>query len=137
MLCDVPMGLEPYMVSSALVGVVSQRLVRRICTNCREAYEPDESDIQYLRLDAGQKLYHGKGCTECNEKGYKGRIAIHEIVIITRKMKSLLEKRASEDDMRQLAITEGTQMLQDSARDLVLEGITTVSELNRVAYTID
>lgn len=133
----IDMGLEPYMVSSALVGVVSQRLVRRICTNCRESYEPDTSDIEYLRLDAGQKLYHGKGCIECNEKGYKGRIAIHEIVVITRKMKSLLERRASEEEMRQLAITEGTQMLQDSARDLVLEGITTVDELNRVAYTID
>ena len=133
----VDMGLEPYMVSSALVGVVSQRLVRRICTNCRESYDPDISDKQYLRLDEGQKLYRGKGCTECNEKGYKGRIAIHEIVIITMKMKALLEKRASEDDMRALAVTEGTQMLQDSARDLVLEGITTVSELNRVAYTID
>ena len=133
----VDMGLEPYMVSSALVGVVSQRLVRRICTNCRESYEPELSDKQYLRLDEGQKLYRGKGCTECNEKGYKGRIAIHEIVIITMKMKALLEKRASEDEMRALAVTEGTQMLQDSARDLVLEGITTVSELNRVAYTID
>ena len=133
----IDMGLEPYMVSSALVGVVSQRLVRRICTNCRESYDPDESDMQTLRLDPGQKLYRGKGCQDCNEKGYRGRIAIHEIVVITRKMKALLEKRASEDEMRELAVTEGTQMLQDSARDLVLEGITTVSELNRVAYTID
>ena len=133
----IDMGLEPYMVSSALVGVVSQRLVRRICTNCRESYDPDESDIQTLRLDPGQKLYRGKGCQDCNEKGYRGRIAIHEIVVITRKMKALLEKRASEDEMRELAVTEGTQMLQDSARDLVLEGITTVAELNRVAYTID
>ena len=133
----VDMGLEPYMVSSALVGVVSQRLVRRICTNCRESSDPDINDKQYLRLDDGQKLYRGKGCTDCNEKGYKGRIAIHEIVIITMKMKALLEKRASEDEMRALAVAEGTQMLQDSARDLVLEGITTVSELNRVAYTID
>ena len=133
----IDMGLEPYMVSSALVGVVSQRLVRRICTNCRESYVPDEYDKSYLRLDDGQKLYHGKGCTDCNEKGYRGRIAIHEIVIITRKMKTLLERRASEEEMRQLAVSEGTQMLQDSARDLVLEGITTVEELNRVAYTID
>ena len=133
----IDMGLEPYMVSSALVGVISQRLVRRICTNCRESYDPDDYDREYLRLDAGQKLYRGKGCTECNEKGFKGRIAIHEIVTITRKMKTLLERRASEDEMRVLAVEEGTQMLQDSARDLVLEGITTVSELNRVAYTID
>src|SRR5574344_1652005 len=130
-------GLEPYMVSSALVGVVSQRLVRRICTNCREAYEPEPYEVESLRLEPGQKLYRGKGCSECNDKGYKGRIAIHEIVIMTKKMKSLLEKRASEDEMRKLAVTEGTQMLQESARALVLEGITTVEELNRVAYTID
>ena len=133
----IDMGLEPYMVSTALVGVVSQRLVRRVCTNCREAIEPDEYDIQTLRLDPGQKIYHGKGCSECNDKGYKGRIAIHEIVVMTKKMKALLERRASEEDMRQLAVTEGTQMLQESARALVLEGITTVDELNRVAYTID
>ena len=133
----IDMGLEPYMVSTALVGVVSQRLVRRICTNCREAITPDEYDVQSLRLDPGQKIYHGKGCTECNDKGYKGRIAIHEIVVMTKKMKALLERRASEEDMRQLAVTEGTQMLQESARALVLEGITTVDELNRVAYTID
>ena len=133
----IDMGLEPYMVNSALVGVVSQRLVRRICTNCREAYDPDEYEIEMLHLEPGQKIYRGKGCTDCNEKGYKGRIAIHEIVIMTKKMKSLIEKRASEEEMRQLAVTEGTQMLQDSARDLVLEGITTADELNRVAYTID
>ena len=133
----IDMGLEPYMVSTALVGVVSQRLVRRICTNCREAIEPDEFEIQSLRLDPGQKIYKGKGCTECGDKGYKGRIAIHEIVVMTKKMKALLERRASEEDMRQLAVTEGTQMLQESARALVLEGITTVDELNRVAYTID
>ena len=133
----IDMGLEPYMVSTALVGVVSQRLVRRICTNCREAITPDEFDVQALHLDQGQKIYHGKGCSECNEKGYKGRIAIHEIVVMTKKMKALLERRASEEDMRQLAVTEGTQMLQESARALVLEGITTVDELNRVAYTID
>ena len=133
----IDMGLEPYMVSTALVGVVSQRLVRRICTNCREAITPDEYDVETLRLEPGQKIYHGKGCSECNEKGYKGRIAIHEIVVMTKKMKALLEKRASEEDMRQLAVTEGTQMLQESARALVLEGITTVDELNRVAYTID
>ncbi|MCR5616130.1 MAG: GspE/PulE family protein [Saccharofermentans sp.] len=133
----IDMGLEPYMVNSALVGVVSQRLVRRICTNCRESYDPDEYEVELLRLEPGQKIYHGKGCTDCADKGYKGRIAIHEIVIMTKKMKSLIEKRASEEEMRQLAITEGTQMLQDSARDLVLEGITTADELNRVAYTID
>ena len=133
----IDMGLEPYMVCSALVGVVSQRLVRRICTHCREAYDPGEDDIVLLKLEPGQKIYHGTGCPECNETGYKGRIAIHEIVVMTRAMKVLIEKRASEEDMRNLAVSEGTQMLQESARALVLEGITTVSELNRVAYTID
>ncbi len=133
----IDMGLEPYMVSSALVGVVSQRLVRRICTGCRKTYEPDEYEIEKFHLEPGQKLYKGEGCTDCNGSGYKGRIAIHEIVVMTKGMKTLLERRASEEEMRQLAVKEGTQMLQDSAAALCLEGITTVDELNRVAYSVD
>lgn len=135
----IDMGLEPYMVSSALVGVVSQRLVRRICTSCREAYEADEYEREILKLEKGQKIYKGRGsdCPDCNGSGYKGRIAIHEIVVITKGMKVLLEKRATEEDMRQLAVSEGTQMLQQSAAALVMEGITTIDELNRVAYSVD
>jgi type IV pilus assembly protein PilB len=133
----IDMGLEPYMVSSALVGVVSQRLVRRICTSCRVAYEPEEYEIEKLHLEPGQKLYRGEGCTDCNGSGYKGRIAIHEIVVMTKGIKMLLEKRASEEEMRQLAVKEGTQMLADSAAALVLEGISTIDEMNRVAYSID
>ncbi len=133
----IDMGLEPFMVGSALIGVVSQRLVRRICTNCRREIEPDEVEREALKLKPGQKLYEGAGCAECGGSGYKGRIAIHEIVVMTREMKKLLEQRASEDEMRQLAISEGTQMLGTSAADLVIEGITTVKEMNRVTYSID
>ncbi len=133
----IDMGIEPYMVSTAVVGVISQRLVRRICTNCRKAYEPDEFDVQQLKLEPGQKLYKGEGCTDCNGSGYKGRIAIHEIICMTKGMKLLLEKRAPEEDMRVQAVSEGTQMLFDSAKALVLEGISTVEEMNRVAYSID
>ena len=133
----IDMGIEPYMVSTAVVGVISQRLVRRICTNCRKAYEPDEALKEQLKLEDGQKLYHGEGCTDCNGSGYKGRIAIHEIIIMTKGMKMLLEKRATEEEMRVLAVSEGTQMLFDSAKALVLEGISTVEEMNRVAYSVD
>ena len=133
----IDMGIEPYMVSSAVVGVISQRLVRRICTNCRKAYEPDDALREELKLEPGQKLYRGEGCTDCNESGYKGRIAIHEIICMTKGMKNLLEKRATEEEMRVLAVSEGTQMLFDSAKALVLEGISTVEEMNRVAYSID
>lgn len=133
----IDMGIEPFMVSTAVIGVVSQRLVRRICTNCREEYEPDVDEIALLKLKPGQKIYRGAGCSECNEKGYKGRIAIHEIVIMTKGMKALLQRRASEDEMRELAVKEGTYMLADSAAQLVLEGITTVAEMNKVTYSID
>ena len=133
----IDMGIEPFMVSTALIGVVAQRLVRRICTNCREEYTPGPDEVELLHLKPGQKLYRGAGCSECNEKGYKGRIAIHEVVIMTKAMRALLEKRASEDEMRQLAISEGTLMLADSAAQLVLEGITTVQEMSKVTYSID
>lgn len=131
------MGLEPFMVSSALIGVVSQRLVRRICTNCRREYDPDELERDLLKMKPGQKLYEGAGCPECSDTGYKGRIAIHEIVVLSRGMKTLLERSASEEEMRQLASSEGTQMLAQSAAELVLEGITTVREMNKVTYSID
>ncbi len=133
----IDMGLEPFMVSSALIGVVSQRLVRRICTNCRKEYEPDQLEKDMLNLKPGQKLYEGAGCSECSGSGYKGRIAIHEIVVMTKAMKVLMERRASEEEMRQLAIKEGTQMLAQAACELVLEGITTVKEMNKVTYSID
>ncbi|MCR5617665.1 MAG: GspE/PulE family protein [Clostridiales bacterium] len=133
----IDMGLEPYMVCSALVGVVSQRLVRRICNGCRVAYEPTDYERQKVHIEEGQKLYKGEGCQDCNGSGYKGRIAIHEIVVMTSAMKSLIEKRASEEEMRKLAVSEGTQMLADSAAALVVEGITTIDEMNRVAYSID
>ncbi len=133
----IDMGLEPYMVCSALVGVVSQRLVRRICNSCRQPYEPSEYEMKKVHIEPGQKLYKGEGCPDCNGSGYKGRIAIHEIVVMTSAMKSLIEKRASEEEMRKLAVSEGTQMLADSAAALVVEGITTIDEMNRVAYSID
>lgn len=133
----IDMGLEPFMVSSALVGVVSQRLVRRICTYCRREYEPDVIEQDVLNLKPGQKLYEGAGCTECNGSGYKGRIAIHEIIVLTKAMKKLMEKGGTEEEMRNLAISEGTEMLATSAKELVIEGITTVREMNRVTYSID
>ena len=133
----IDMGIEPFMVSTALIGVVAQRLVRRICTNCREEYTPGPDEVELLKLKPGQKLYRGAGCSECGEKGYKGRIAIHEVVIMTKAMRALLERRASGDEMRALAISEGTLMLADSAAALVLEGITTVAEMSKVTYSID
>jgi len=133
----IDMGLEPFMVSSALIGVISQRLVRRICTNCRREYEPDQLEKDLLNLKPGQKLYEGAGCSECSGSGYKGRIAIHEIVVMTKAMKVLMERRASEEEMRNLAMKEGTQMLAQAAYELVLEGITTVKEMNKVTYSID
>ncbi len=133
----IDMGLEPFMVSSALIGVASQRLVRRICPNCRAEYDPDEVEIKALNLKPGQKLYIGKGCSECGGSGYKGRIAIHEIVVMTKEMKALLERRATEEEMRNLAVRQGTQLLSTSAAELVVEGITSVREMNRVTYSID
>ena len=133
----IDMGLEPFMVSSALIGVVSQRLVRRICTNCRREYEPDEIEKEVLELKPGQKLYEGAGCSECNGSGYKGRIAIHEIIVLTKALKKLMEKGGSEEEMRNLAVSEGTQLLATSAKELVIEGITTVKDMNRVTYSID
>ena len=118
----IDMGIEPFMVSTALIGVVAQRLVRRICTNCREEYTPGPDEVELLKLKPGQKLYRGAGCSECNEKGYKGRIAIHEVVIMTKAMRALPPDRyqAGSSWIRRLARTSTATILIEEYSSIYL-----------------
>jgi len=131
------MGIEPYLVSSSLVGVVSQRLVKKICENCQTVYEPNEVEKELLGLQEDRLLRRGQGCSLCHGTGYRGRTAVHEIMVINREMRELIGKGASEDVLREAAIRHGTISLKENCRRLVLDGITTTEELLRVAYTLD
>ena len=133
----VDMGVESYMVSSSLVGVISQRLVRNICPRCKEAYQPIQSERDMLKIDDAQVLYRGVGCPYCNATGYKGRSGIHEILVVTREIRDLINRQATTDQLMQMAIQQGTVTLQESCAELVRAGKTTMEELLKVTYSVD
>ena len=129
-------GVEPYLVSSALKGVISQRLVRRICPRCKEEYVPSAEELEDLRMapEPGLRFYRGKGCPDCYNSGYRGRIAVFEMLNITPRLRTMINKNATRED-----ITEELQKpeynfvtLRENALRLVREGITTGSEVTRV-----
>jgi type IV pilus assembly protein PilB len=133
----VDMGVEPYLVSSSLVGVVAQRLVRKICPRCKTPYRPSHSDMLVLKMKEPSPLYKGEGCPACNFTGYKGRMGIHEILVVSREIRDLINRGATADQICQTAIRQGTVTLRDSCSKLVLDGMTTVEELLKVTYSVD
>ena len=122
----IDMGIEPYMVSSALLGIIAQRLIQRLCTNCKEAYDPDENERKALGIPLDEKitLYRKCGCEKCNKKGYKGRIAVHEVMLLTSKIKRAITSGMSTEELRDLAIEEGMIPMKENIRRDVLEGTT-------------
>lgn len=133
----VDMGIEPYLVSASVVGVVAQRLVKRICPSCKESHKATEFERQMLNSDEELVLYKGKGCSACNGTGYRGRTAIHEIMPITRDIRNLIEKKASIDEIRAASMANGTITLRETCKQLVLAGMTTIEEMTRVTYSLD
>lgn len=133
----VDMGIEPYLVSSSLVGVVAQRLVKKICPRCKISYRPDHSEMMLLKLREPRELYKGEGCPACNFTGYLKRTAIHEILVVTKDIREIIDRRGTNDQLRQAASRFGTKTLRESCAQLVLEGITTTAELARVTYNVE
>lgn len=133
----VDMGIEPYLVSSSLVGVIAQRLIRNICPRCKASFRPSHSDMLLLKMKEPMPLYKGSGCPYCNFTGYKGRSGIHEILVVTKEIRELVSRKASIDQIATMAVRQGTTTLQQSCTELVLSGVTTVDELIKVTYSVD
>ena len=133
----VDMGIEPFLVSSSVVGVVAQRLIKCICLRCKTSYRPDHAEMMMLKLSEIRQLYKGAGCPACNFTGYQKRQAIHEVLVVTKEIRELVDRKASTDQLRQIAIRQGTKTLRESCMQLVLDGVTTTNELARVTYSID
>lgn len=131
------MGIEPYLVSSALVGVIAQRLVKKICPHCKISYEPGENELEILNMKDLKILYKGEGCNYCKNTGYRGRTAIHEIMYVDKELRKLINNNASEDDIKSAAIKNGMTPLRDNCKQLVLEGVTTIDEFIRISYSLD
>ena len=129
----IDMGVEPFMISASLEGVLAQRLIRKICTNCRTPYEPNEAVLSQLGLsahDIGDKnFYYGKGCEACNHTGYKGRKGIYELLHMTDPLRDLVNQRAPSVVLRQKAIELGMATLRQDGLRCIYDGETTIEEV--------
>ena len=133
----VDMGVEPFLISSTLMAVLGQRLVRTSCTNCRTPFEPTEQQLSLLGLsphDLGDKVFHyGRGCSVCNDTGYKGRKGIFELLVVSDAIRSLINERAPTIVVRQKAVELGMVTLREDGLRTIFEGDTTIEEI--VKYT--
>lgn len=132
----IDMGVPPYMIAVALMGVISQRLVRRLCPHCADAYVVPEHELKYLGLSYGRYTFkRAKGCSICNNTGYKGRIAVHEILLISRGHRELIARNASTSEIIEYSIKAGMTTLKDECIRLLADGITSFDEVLEITYT--
>ncbi|MFM6280232.1 MAG: GspE/PulE family protein, partial [Dolichospermum sp.] len=145
------MGIEPFMVSSSLIGVLAQRLVRRVCSECRIPYTPTSQELARYGLSTSQvstTFYKANTippeeipadganiCPKCHGVGYKGRCGVYEVMRITENLQTLINKGASTERIKELAVEEGMKTLLAYSLDLVRQGITTLEEVERVTFT--
>ncbi|MCQ2378631.1 MAG: GspE/PulE family protein [Victivallaceae bacterium] len=133
----IDMGVEPFLIASSLVGVLGQRLIRRVCKNCIEYYEPNDNDLERLGLERGQvegiKFCYGKGCPKCNNTGYKGRKALTELMIINQELRELISDNRPTNVLRDRAIAQGMRTLREDGLLAIFNGETSVDEV--VRYT--
>ena len=134
----IDMGIEPFLISSTLAGVLAQRLIRRCCTKCREPYTPSDDEIQMLGVTreeiAGRPFYKGRGCDECNNSGYKKRVGIFELLLVSPKIQQLINEKQPTQIIKEQAMAEGMVTMRQDGINQILQGITTSREV--LQYTI-
>jgi len=132
----IDMKVDNFLITSSLVGVVSQRLVRKICTDCREEYMAENREKQILGYSLNEELvlYKGKGCDKCNNTGYKGRIGIYEIMELNNHIKDVIDNGGKEEEIFKAALDQGMVTMKEDTSQKVINGITTIQELLRVTF---
>lgn len=130
------MGLEPYLIADSIVGVIAQRLVRRLCPACKKAREaaPEEKELMNIPEDQEVTIYEPVGCIQCDNMGYKGRIGVYEIMEMSPALKTIVSRNGNADEIKEKAIEEGMHTLRMSATEYVLNGITSFSEMMKVSF---
>ena len=134
----IDMGIEPYIIGDALVGVIAQRLVRRLCTSCKTPRLADDDEKVALGIedmDEDVVVYEPTGCPLCNDTGYSGRIGVYEMMPVSRELQSVISKGATADVIEKQALSEGMSTLKMSAGKHVLNGITSLEEMKKITYT--
>ncbi len=127
------LGVEPFLITATLEGIIAQRLVRKICKNCRTAYEPTELQLIELALTPedikGKKFCYGRGCGRCNNTGYRGRVALFEIMVFNDEMRALIMNHASTGVLREAGQRAGMKLLRDKGLAAIYDGVTTIDEV--------
>lgn len=132
----IDMGVEPFLIAPSLLGIVAQRLVRKICTGCSEEYTPSRRELDAIGIGDsvdGVTFHRGTGCNDCNRTGYRGRTGIHEILVVDSKIRELISSRGSTEMIRQQALKSGFKDMRFDGTRKVLAGITTIEELLRAS----
>lgn len=132
----VDMGVMPYMVASSLIGICAQRLVKVLCSECKTPRYSSEEENSLMGVDETITIYDAGGCPKCNNTGYTGRTAIHEMLVCTPEMSALISAGAKTNEISDLAKSQGTRLLRDNVSELVQAGVTTIDELVRVTYAV-
>src|SRR5207248_1346500 len=129
------MGLETYLITATLEGILAQRLVRRICEDCRTEFNPSQEMLMELNLRAddvrGKKFYYGRGCDRCNNSGYKGRSGIYELVVMNDELRDMVTGGSSTDQLREACRKNGMVSLREAGLKAIFSGITTIDEIVR------
>ena len=130
------MGIEPYLLADSIVGIIAQRLARRLCPACKKPKEPNEDEREIMGLEPGEEItiYEPCGCGKCDMTGFKGRIGVYEILETSPAIKRLIAKNADAEEIKDTAVAEGMNTLRMSACRYVKQGITAVSEMIKVSF---
>ncbi|MBN1795852.1 MAG: Flp pilus assembly complex ATPase component TadA [Sedimentisphaerales bacterium] len=127
------LGVEPFLLTATIEGIIAQRLIRKICINCKTEYEPTENQLMDLKITPdeieGKKFYYGKGCNRCNGTGYRGRTALFEILVFNDEIRELVMNRASTNVIRSAGIKGGMRLLRYTGLEAIYDGITSIDEV--------
>ncbi len=132
----VDMGVAPYMVATSLIGVIAQRLVKVLCPKCKTPRMSDAEENKLMKISDSVQVYESCGCPECNNTGYRGRTAIHEIIHCTSGISTIVARNGSKEEIEEQARINGTKLLRDNVSELVQKGVTSMDELVRVTYAV-
>jgi type II secretory ATPase GspE/PulE/Tfp pilus assembly ATPase PilB-like protein len=126
------MGIEPFLMSSSTIGVIAQRLTRRLCQQCKEPYTPDEISLKYMGITGNRTFFKQKGCDRCSFSGYKGRVGVYEVMRLNSGIRKLVAQGARAEDISAAAIENGMKTLKDYSVWLLEQGMTTMDEILQV-----
>jgi type II secretory ATPase GspE/PulE/Tfp pilus assembly ATPase PilB-like protein len=135
------MDIQPYLIASSIIGVLAQRLIRRICPRCREECQPTAAELDQLNISAEQasrlSFHRGRGCEHCRNTGYHGRSGIYELMRMTNTVRDLVTHKATAADIREAGRQEGMRTMKEDALLKIDQGMTSASEVVRAIFTIE